>query len=225
MKNKKRNAVISGRAGVIGGIALLVLANAMPVLAVIDPNYLSEQAQISQEQVRDQAQTAAGIQAALSTPASTPVTTTEEDNSSESSSSHQTSYSSSSGSTSSGGEVLGVSTVKDHSQEYYNDLKASLLEIQKAEEIQLDHLMPQQKNTSSGESNISLLILAIALALMALMTEWRNQLTTRKYVALETQYSELLGTRKTAAPKLLKKRSKIAPKSRKRAKKIAAKRR
>ena len=72
-------------------------------------------------------------------------------------------------------KVLGVSTEKDHSEDYYKELKAQLLTLKQdqqslnAEQKKLIYL----KADSSAQT--LLLLISLGLAITALLTEWRYQ--------------------------------------------------
>lgn len=198
MKNTKITAVI-------GGISLVLLANISTTLAVTNPNYLVEQAQVSQEQEQDHAEELAGIQAAkdsaaaeaaeaAATPA--PVVTPAPEAApaparvvAPAPAPAQHHDAAPAPEAAPAGEVLGASTQKDNSKQYYDDLKASLLTIENAQAQGLSSQSSVQSDKI--DTSVPLMILAIALAVLSLMTEWRYQLVTKKYSALEKQYSKL----------------------------------
>lgn len=93
-------------------------------------------------------------------------------------------------------KVLGVSTEKDHSKEYYEELKTQLLTLEKEQK----NLSAQQKNMSSVKiepvNQMPLLVISLTLAVIALMTEWRYQRVLQTQAAMQPKLSRKTRRRK-----------------------------
>jgi hypothetical protein len=93
-------------------------------------------------------------------------------------------------------KVLGVSTEKDHSKEYYEELKAQLLTLEKEQK----NLSAQQKNMIPVKiepvNQIPLLVISLTLAVIALMTEWRYQRVLQTQAEMQPKLSRKTRRRK-----------------------------
>lgn len=94
------------------------------------------------------------------------------------------------------GKVLGASTEKDHTMEYYEELKAQVLTLEK----QQKNLSAQQKNLSAVKAEpvnqVPLLVISLTLAVIALMTEWRYQRVLQTQAAMQPKRSNKSRSRK-----------------------------
>lgn len=93
-------------------------------------------------------------------------------------------------------QVLGVSTEKDHSKEYYEDLKAQILSVKAAQQ---NFSQEQQKINyliANPENQLPLLLISLTLAVIALMTEWRYQRMLQLNAAMQRKVSAKSRNRK-----------------------------
>ena len=148
--------------GVISAVALVTLSNISIASAILDPIYTDEQARIAAEQADDAARAEAALKLGnpkgeestntvtntitkiIVTPAPTPSPAAEP-------------------------AVLGVSTQRDHLDEYYNDLKADLSVLKASAEKNEQQL--KQSQTERYYQNIAYGILGLILAFLAIFAE------------------------------------------------------
>ena len=79
------------------------------------------------------------------------------------------------------GQVLGVSTTRDHTKEYYDDLKAQILSLQDSQQNNGAQNLPEQ---------IALVIFAFALGLLTFYVEIRYQKISTQLLRLQKQKSK-----------------------------------
>jgi lipopolysaccharide export LptBFGC system permease protein LptF len=153
-----------------------------------------EQAQVSQEQAQDRREALAGVRAAKDAAASTPAAAVQTVAAAPATVKvRNKSVTSSSGSTA--GQVLGVSTQRDHTEEYYLDLKNQIGELRSAAEISNTDLhasvekMQAQNAGAQLYQNIAYVILVGILALLAFAAETRYVKLTDKFITFKKKFS------------------------------------
>ena len=150
--------------GVISAVALVTLSNISIASALLDPVYSDQQARIAAEQAEDAARAEAALKLGnpkgeestntvtntitkiIVTPAPTPTPSPAAEP-----------------------QVLGVSTQRDHLDEYYNDLKADLSVLKASAEKNEQQL--KQSQTERYYQNIAYGILGLILAFLAIFAE------------------------------------------------------
>jgi|GEM_PF-6002523 len=82
-------------------------------------------------------------------------------------------------------QVLGVTTEKDHSKEYYEDLKARLMTLQMGQQTLISEQQRMNNAVANPMNQLPLFLVCLTLAIVALFAEWRYQRLLQRSAALQ----------------------------------------